>query len=266
MDDLSQIDDWTCTLCLQEIFPFHTIEDNDEFIAQTQSSHGTMDLFDNHNNVFFEPLIRLIVNKFNDYFVNIGPTLAKSIPNVNKTPSEYMTNKRIHSLFLSLVTESEINVILMSLKDSAPGYDGLKLGPLKIIMSQLTKPLVYICNMSLQEGLFPQELKRANVVPLYKKENSIIFTNYRPVSLLCILSKVFERIMYDRVIGYLEEYRILFEYQFGFRKRHSTYLAFMVLMDKLIKSIENGNHVVAVFLDFSKAFDTVDHSILLFKL
>ena len=56
MDDLSQIDDWTCTLCLQEIFPFHTIEDNDEFIAQTQGSHGTMDLFDNDNNVFFEPL------------------------------------------------------------------------------------------------------------------------------------------------------------------------------------------------------------------
>ena len=104
--------------------------------------------------------------------------------------------------------------------------------------------------MSLQEGLLPQELKRANVAPLYKKENSMLFTNYRPVSLLCILSKVFERIMYDRVIGYLEEYRILFAYQFGFRKRHSTYLAFMVLMDKLIKSIENGNHVVAVFFRF----------------
>ena len=113
-----------------------------------------------------------------------------------------------------------------------------------------------ICNMSLQESLFPQELKWANVVPLYKKENSMLFTNYRPVSLLCILSKVFERIMYDTVIDYLEEYRILFEYQFGFS----------VLMDKLIKSIENENHVVGVFLDFSKAFDTVDHSILLFKL
>ena len=75
------------------------------------------------------------------------------------------------------------------------GYDGIKLGPLKIVISKLTKPLVYICNMSLQEGLFPQELKRANVVPLYK-ENSMLFTNYRPVSLLCILSKVFERIMY----------------------------------------------------------------------
>ena len=81
----------------------------------------------------------LIVEKLNDYFVNIGLTLAKSIPNVHKTLSEYMTNKIIHSLFLSPVTESEINVILMSLKDSAPGYDGIKLGPLKIVMSHVSK-------------------------------------------------------------------------------------------------------------------------------
>ena len=71
-------------------------------------------------------------------FVNIGPTLAKSIPTVDKTPSEYMTNKIMHSLFLSPVTESEINDILMSLKDFSPGYNGIKLGPLKIVMSQLT--------------------------------------------------------------------------------------------------------------------------------
>ena len=103
-------------------------------------------------------------------------------------------------------------------------------------------------------------------MPLYKKENSMLFINYRPVSLLSMLSKVFERIMYYRLIDYLEEHRILFEYPFGFRKMHSTYLAFMLLMDKWIHSIENGNHVVGVCLDFSKAFDTVDHSILLFKL
>ena len=94
----------------------------------------------------------------------------------------------------------------------------------------------------------------------------MIFSNYRPVSLLCSLSKVLEKIMYNRVISFLNENDVLFKYQFGFRKSHSTYLALTVLMDKLIKSLENGNYVVGVFLDFSKAFDTVDHKILLAKL
>ena len=94
----------------------------------------------------------------------------------------------------------------------------------------------------------------------------MIFSNYRPVSLLCSLSKVLEKIMYNRVISFLNENDVLFKYQFGFRKSHSTYLALTVLMDKLIKSLENGNYVIGVFLDFSKAFDTVDHKILLAKL
>ena len=86
------------------------------------------------------------------------------------------------------------------------------------------------------------------------------------LSLLSSLSKVLEKIMYNRVISFLDDNKILFEYQFGFRKSHSTYLALTVLMDELIKSIENGDHVVGVYLDFSKAFDAVNHEILITKL
>ena len=92
------------------------------------------------------------------------------------------------------------------------------------------------------------------------------FNNYRPVSLLCILSKVFEKVMYSRLFHFLESFKILIENQFGFRKQHSSYMALMVIIDKLIKSIDKGEHVIRVFLDFSKAFDTVDHDILLSKL
>ena len=93
-----------------------------------------------------------------------------------------------------------------------------------------------------------------------------MFDNYRPVSMLCSLSKVFEKIMYTRLLSSLNEHKILFSYQFGFRKSHSTYMALMVLMDIWNKALDDGNMVIGVFLDFSKAFDMVDHDILLFKL
>ena len=121
-------------------------------------------------------------------------------------------------------------------------------------------------NISLQQGIFPKELKIANVLPLFKACDPCVFYNYRPVYLICILSKVYEKVMYNRLLTFLEDYNVLFENQFGFRKLHSSYMALMVLTDKLMKSLENGEYVIGVYLDFSKAFDTVDHAILLSKL
>ena len=133
-------------------------------------------------------------------------------------------------------------------------------------MPVICTPLTYICNLSLQEGVFPDELKIANVIPLFKNDDPELFNNYRPVSLLCTVSKLFEKIMYNRLLSFLDIYKILFSYQFGFRKHHSTYMALMTLMDNLINCLDNGEYVIGIFLDFSKAFDTVDHSILLQKL
>ena len=207
-----------------------------------------------------------ICKQFNSFFVNIGPTLSRSFDGYVGSPQKYLTHRQISSLFLSPVTNNEIHKILNSLNDSAPGHDEIRLGPVKSVLQYIDGPFTYICNLSLNQGVFPDILKIANVIPLYKKEDPMIFSNYRPVSLLCSLSKVIEKIMYNRVISFLNENDVLFKYQFGFRKSHSTYLALTVLMDKLIKSLENGNYVVGVFLDFTKAFDTVDHKILLAKL
>ena len=127
-------------------------------------------------------------------------------------------------------------------------------------------PLVHICNLSQQQGIFPDELKIANVLSLFKACDPFVFNNYRPVSSLCVSSKVYEKVMYNRLIAFLDNFDILFENQFGFRKLHSSYMALMVLTDKLIRSLENGEFVIGVYLDFSKAFDTVDHEIPLSKL
>ena len=134
---------------------------------------------------------------------------------------------------------------------------------LKISSEILVKPLTNICNLSLTQGIFPSQLKIANVIPLYKSDDPMLFNDYRPVSVLCVLSKVFEKIMYNRVSTFLEIFKILHENQYGFRKKSSTHLALLSFVDKVIQAIEKGEYAIGVSLDFSKAFDTVDHDILL---
>ena len=164
------------------------------------------------------------------------------------------------------MTSEKISNTLKSLKNGATGYDEINASLLKHISSVIIEPLKYLSKFSLSEGVFPTELKLANVIPLYKSGDAFVFNNYRPVSLLCVISKVFERIMYNRLIDFLETYAILNNSQFGFRKMHSTYMALMTLMNRLVTSFENNEYVLGLYLDFSKAFDTVDHVILLKKL
>ena len=210
--------------------------------------------------------MKIICESFNDFFINVGLSLSKKIPNQNCSLDQFIKMKAVYSVYLEPVTESEIRELVTSLKSAAPGYDNLRSSILKLSLPFICTPLTYISNLSLQEGVFPDELKIANVIPLFKSDDPELFNNYRPVSVLCSLSKVFERIMYNRLRNFLDEYKILFSYQFGFRKSHSTYMALMTLMDNLINFLDKGEYVIGIFLDFSKAFDTVDHGILLQKL
>ena len=190
---------------------------------------------------------------FNDIFVNVGPNLAKKISEQQQNPLNFLKNVISNSIYLTPVTPSEVVNITGSCKDSSPGFDDIKIPRLRCALHHIADPLSYVCNSSMTLGVFPDRLKIANVISLFKEDNQMCFDNYRPVSLICTFSKIFEKVMYVRLLDWLNQHRILFEYQFGFRKKnHSTQLALTVLMDRLIKSMDNGDHVIDVFLIFQK--------------
>ena len=153
-----------------------------------------------------------------------------------------------------------------ALKDCAVGWDVLLAFIFKENTQQLSKLLTHLINLSLEHGIFPKQLKIANLIPIFKSGEVENLGNYRPVSLLTTVSKVYERAFYNRLLSFITKYKILYELQFGFRKSHSTHMAVIKLLDTIISNLDKGNFSAAIFLDFSKAFDTVNHHILLNKL
>ena len=130
----------------------------------------------------------------------------------------------------------------------------------------MIEPLCHIINLSFDKGYVPYELKIANVVPIFKKGDATLISNYRPISVLPVFSKIFEKLVYSRLTKYIDKHNILTNYQFGFKKGYSTYMALTILIDKITSAMDKGEHIIGLFLDFAKAFDTVNHDILLCKL
>ena len=116
------------------------------------------------------------------------------------------------------------------------------------------------------KGVFPRELKVANIIPLFEAGNIMSVNNYRPVSILPIFSKIFEKLMFNRLSEHLKWKNVLYVNQFGSRENNSSCMALITLVDHLSEALEKGDTVIGLFLDFSKAFDTVHYDILLLKL
>ena len=191
-----------------------------------------------------------IANRFNRFFVNVGSTLANKIPVSNECPLDFMKFNNASVFGVTQVEESEIVNIISNFNDSAAGWDEFKPKVIKSIKHSVKIPLAHISNLSFTSGSFPKELKVANIVPIFKADDEMVFTNYRPVSVLPVFSKLLERLMYNRLIDYINENQILYKYQFGFQKGKSTYMALIVLLDKISAALDNGDYVIGVFLDF----------------
>ena len=207
-----------------------------------------------------------IANKFNDFFTTIGSNLASKIKKSSTSPVSFMKHRCPHSLFLNLVTEYEVIKIINNLKHTVAGFDGINSVVLKHVFSEIMKPMLYLLNLSFTQGEFPDKLKVAVITPIYKKGIREDISNYRPVSVLPIFSKIFEKIMYNRLISFLEKNNILYNNQYGFRSGYSTDTALIYVTENILKALNEKQHVAGVFMDLAKAYDTINHKLLLQKL
>ena len=223
--------------------------------------------FDINNNCVNDP--SKIAQAFNSYYVKVGANLAESI-NIdsqnNTSFVEYMGDRINSELVFNVINPNDIINIINELKDSSAGCDEIPAFIVKKVANLIADPFSHICNCSLIGGIFPSKLKVAKVIPIYKRDCKNKLKNYRPISLLPCFSKVIEKVISIQLISYLETNDILNDSQFGFRAARSTTAATLNLVDFILEAFDRHEFAIGVFLDLTKAFETVDHSILLHKL
>ena len=208
----------------------------------------------------------LIASSFNNYFSNIGNNLASKIQDTSHQYSNYLPSSVPFSFYLRPTTLNEVSSVIRNMKSASPGHDEIHIRVIKDCCDEISQFLVVIINKSFQEGIFPKHLQIARIVPVFKKGDSTLIHNYRPISILPCFSKIFEKILVTRLMDYLSTNSILTNVQYGFRPKYSTDLAIHHLCQNIYNALDSKMFQLTAFCDLTKAFDTISHNILLEKL
>ena len=210
-----------------------------------------------------------ITNGFCDHFANIGKSYASNVKQSQVLVETYSSKINLNetSMFLAPTCREEIQSIIKNLPaKNSSGYDDISNNLLKKLCPSLLTPLEKIFNKSMCEGVFPDHMKLADITPLFKSKLDNDANNYRPISLLLTISKVLEKIVYTRTYSFMESSGQIYKSQYSFRSQHSCESAVSELTSEIVKGLQNGMFTVTLFLDLSKAFDTLEHGVLLDKM
>ena len=235
-------------------------------LNKNKHKHNSISSLNIDGNSVTDP--QLITESFNNFFSQIGENLASKFSRDNNTDyKKYLGSPADQSILLHKINQKEIDNAIKNLKNSSSsGPDEITSKFVKLSAPILIPALDKIFNLALKSGIYPNKLKIAKVVPVYKKGVSTLVSNYRPISILNTINKIFEKILHIRLTKFIEDSNLLYKYQFGFRKNHSTELALIEIVDQIRLSLDNNNMTCGIFIDLSKAFDTVNHDILIEKL
>ena len=210
-----------------------------------------------------------ITNGFCDHFASVGKHYAENIQASEVFVETYIDQIPVNQncMFLYPTDEQEISSLIQLLPaKSSSGFDNISNNLLKRLGPSILSPLCMIYNSSLNCGIFPELMKRADISPLFKSKLQCETNNYRPISLLITISKILEKLVYKRTYLFLEKTNQIYKSQYGFRSQHSCENAVSELASEVIKGFQDGLYTAALFLDLSKAFDTLEHDVLLLKL
>ena len=204
-----------------------------------------------------------IAENFNNFFTSIGTKLQNNIPPTRRQYFDYLKYPNPKTFFIS---PDEIKNIINSIKSSkCVGPNSIPTKILHLIKDKISIPLSELINKSFATGSFPNICRTAKVIPIFKTESRLLCNNCRPISLLSNISKIIEKIMYQRLNNFLEETNCFYNLQFGFHLNLSTNNALLSIIENIQTDLDNGDFAAGVFIDLKKAFDTADHDILLKK-
>ena len=208
-----------------------------------------------------------IADTFNSYYCNVGPEFDFALGPSNTDPMSYMKDVQAPKMMsFHPITAWDISKTISNLKEVGAGLDGVSIKLIKSLVPSILTELTHLINLCIVKSILSRIFKLALITPIYKAGSRTHFSNYRPISILPALSKILESIMYGQPITFIKDNDILYDFQFGFRQQHSTYMPISLLHDFIATSMADKCKTAAIYLDLARAFDTVNVNILLSKL